>query len=155
MVRHGPAGNPEANAVLDRERPLSTKGKRQTKRAMRGIAVACPDLACIVTSPLVRAAQTAELLKKQFKNAELRVDDRLAPDGDWRGLVDELANSGQAVAVVGHDPQLSTLVASLCSNGRNSSFVALAKGGAAGLTRGDHGWTLDWLATREQLEQMK
>jgi phosphohistidine phosphatase len=125
---------------------------------MKGVVSLCPQLKVIVTSPLTRAMETADLLRKVVKNAALREDERLAPGGDCLSLVEELASSvgdADAAALVGHDPQLSSLVATLCTHDGGSGFVALDKGGAAALTRESEHWELAWLASREQLERTK
>ncbi|MEX2238124.1 MAG: histidine phosphatase family protein [Dehalococcoidia bacterium] len=150
VVRHGPAGHGLPDPDADAARELTEKGRKQTKLAVRGVAKLAPDIGLIVTSPLPRAAQTAKLLSKALGGVELVEDDRLVPPGDAAALIDELRADGKTAAIVGHDPQLSTLV-SILPSGASSTFVALDKAGAAALVYESGSWRLDWLMTRDQL----
>src|SRR3954469_5844957 len=113
LLRHAHAGNAANWDGPDSERPLSPKGKRQAQRlgaflAERGFA---PD--AIVTSPKLRARQTAELVADAIGIA-VSVDDRLAGglDPDIIGDIAERVG-GTSVVLVGHDPDFSELLAAL------------------------------------------
>ena len=77
FLRHADAGDPMAWTGDDAERPLSDKGRKQADRLGRFLAGLgfAPD--AIITSPKVRAAQTAEIVAEHL-DVTVAVDDRLA-----------------------------------------------------------------------------
>jgi phosphohistidine phosphatase len=103
----------------------------------------------IVTSPLVRARRTAEIVAEELGLSERLVDDRrLARGLDARRLAEIVADHGEAMSlmIVGHEPDFSFTVAELTGGGR----VDFKKGGLARVDvqgpRLDDG-TLAWLLT--------
>lgn len=114
LLRHAHAGDSGRWTRDDALRPLSDKGRRQSERVGRMLAGADepPDL--LVTSPKVRAAQTAEIV-----GAALRVrvveDPRVAGFLDAEVVGEILAAAGPAVrpCLVGHDPEFSSLLGEL------------------------------------------
>ena len=66
----------------------------------------------VVTSPLLRARETAAAIAKAT-GAELRVDDRLAPGATLDGLLEAVAGAGDVVVAVGHQPDCSELAEAL------------------------------------------
>jgi len=117
----------------DDERPLTPEGIHKFRAAARGLKAMAAKPDRIVTSPLVRARQTAEILRDAVASGlDLDVSKHLAPGGDHAALVREIAALGaEFVAVVGHEPHLSGLVSyALVGDGRRAS-VLLKKGAAA------------------------
>jgi phosphohistidine phosphatase len=113
LVRHGDAV-PEEDAGSDRDRWLSARGREAARvlgRLLREQGVA-PD--AIVTSPLPRAVQTAELLAHGLDYltpvASLRC---LEPSGQARAAAPVIRDLGAAVLVVSHEPIISALAAFL------------------------------------------
>src|SRR3954467_13465967 len=111
LLRHAHAGDSSKWDGPDSERPLSPKGRRQAERlgaflAERGFA---PD--AIVTSPKLRARQTAQLVAGAIGIA-VALDDRLAAPLD-EAVVGDIAErvGGTSVLLVGHDPDFSDLCA--------------------------------------------
>jgi phosphohistidine phosphatase len=104
LVRHAHAEKGEPDAV----RPLSQRGRKEASALARQLAGhdSSPDL--VLTSPLVRARQTAEAIADEA-GVELRVDERLAPGATLllvREAIQEADGDGP-VAIVGHQPDLS------------------------------------------------
>jgi len=113
LLRHAHAGNPDHWAGDDAERPLSAKGRRQAERLGRFLAEQGFKPTAIVTSPKVRARQTADLVAAPLK-ARVETDQRLGAylDVDLLSqIVDEVG--GGRVVLVGHDPDFSELAAAL------------------------------------------
>lgn len=133
LVRHAIAVERGSSSHSDGERPLTEKGIRRMRRAVRGMGRLSVHLDAIWTSPLVRALQTAEILASisGFKG-KLVVDKSLAPGGDVDALISTVAHgeNGDAMALVGHEPDLSELCGRLIT-GRSESVVALKKGAVA------------------------
>jgi len=110
LLRHAHAGDPAKWRGDDAERPLSEKGHDQAERVARLLKSAdeSPDL--LITSPKVRAAETATIVAKALK-VDVVVDDRLAGLLDTEILTDILLAAGPAErpCIVGHDPDLSLI----------------------------------------------
>jgi phosphohistidine phosphatase len=125
FLRHADAGDPMAWTGDDADRPLSDKGRKQADRLGRFLSGVgfTPD--AIITSPKVRAAQTAEIVADHLE-LPVAIDDRLAGalDADTLdGLLRDAGDPGRPV-VVGHDPDFSDLVAELCG----ASSLLMRKG---------------------------
>jgi phosphohistidine phosphatase len=115
----------------------------------------------IATSPLTRAYETAEIVARSLARKDrLAVWEELAPGGDLDTICYQAAQFGDdaAVLVVGHEPQLSTLIGRIIS-GNDSASLILAKGGLAKIRNysfdkrpsGD----LQWLLTPKQMMEMR
>jgi phosphohistidine phosphatase len=157
VIRHGPAGRATADLVADDARKLTKKGRKETRAAMRGVALLAGKMEKVISSPLPRAAETADLLAEVSALKNVKIDERLLNGGDVDGLVDELKDEVGSIAIVGHDPQLSRLVAQL-STGRKVArpqFISLDKAGAASLSLDGSTWSLNWVAGRDQLARLK
>jgi phosphohistidine phosphatase len=114
LLRHAHAGNPEKWTGDDAQRPLSEKGRRQADRLGRVLAATddAPDL--FLTSPKVRAAETAEGVAAAI-DAPVVVDERLGRPLDLHVVADLLHDHADArrPCLVGHDPDFSELLAEL------------------------------------------
>jgi phosphohistidine phosphatase len=115
LVRHAHAvsGDP------DELRALSDRGREEARDVARRLAEHPTPPAVVLTSPLLRARQTAEEIARA-SGAELRVDERLAPGATAELLRDALVGVGGAVAVVGHQPDCSEIALEL--TGDDPSF---------------------------------
>jgi phosphohistidine phosphatase len=115
LLRHADAGDPMAWDGPDADRPLSDKGRKQTKRLAEHLASIGYGPGAIVTSPKVRAAQTAELVARAV-GSKVTVDERLAGRLDLAAVDAILDDAGDPAGalLVGHDPDFSDLLAVLC-----------------------------------------
>jgi phosphohistidine phosphatase len=131
MIRHAtavPRGTPD---MPDDERPLTKAGERRFRRAAQGLArfVKRPDT--LLSSPLPRARRTAEIAAKAWGKVEVEEEPALAG-----GSYDEIATAlsrfptESMVAIVGHEPDLSTLLGRLLGTPRGERLT-FKKGGAA------------------------
>jgi phosphohistidine phosphatase len=122
LVRHGEAVS-EDNAGSDRDRWLNVRGREAVRvlaRLLREQGVA-PD--AIVSSPLPRAVQTAELLAQGLDYlGSLEVVRALEPSGAPTVAAREVAMRGTAVIVVGHEPSISSLAAIVIAQPAFPSF---------------------------------
>ena len=146
----------------DAQRPLTPKGRRKVRRiakAMRGLELSF-DL--ILSSPLLRARQTADIVAEEFKLAEqCKLSSHLAPEGDPRDLIRELKRlhrGSRKVLLVGHEPYLSNLMATLLA-GQPVIDVNLKKGGICLLSidslQNGRCATLQWLLTPRQMTRIR
>lgn len=116
VMRHGPAED-EAASSRDEDRALTVSG-RDRVRGVAGLLVDANEAPlCVVSSPLVRALQTAEIVaaatKLSAKGGSVEVRRELAPGGDGVLLVKSLLSNKKRALVVGHEPDLSALLADL------------------------------------------
>ena len=115
LLRHAHAGDPGAWDGPDERRPLSDKGEKQADRLGRFLAGIGFQADAIITSPKVRAAHTARIVAHAL-GLPVREDDRLGGDVELETLESIVRDAGDParVMVVGHDPDFSDLVATLC-----------------------------------------
>ena len=117
LLRHAHAGDPESWDRPDELRPLSEKGRQQAERLGRLLATAgfVPD--AVLTSPHVRARETAELVADRL-GVSVRIDARLATYLDLATVDAILDEAGMPLRpiLVGHDPDFSDLLASLTAS---------------------------------------
>src|SRR5437868_12092759 len=109
LIRHAEAAPlGEGGVLADADRPLTARGQQQSEQLAAALSRQGVRLGVIVTSPLVRARQTAETLLHHWPAPvpELVPCDELAPGGRRRRLSRFLAGLGSdRVAVVGHQPE--------------------------------------------------
>ncbi len=162
VVRHADAGDANEfgqTGQPDDLRPLSDKGRRQMQRAaaaLRGIGPKCDR---VFSSPLKRAVETAEILCAGYGLPAPETTRALIPGAHLRDFERWAADFGesQCVAIVGHEPHLSSLVTWLMT-GTNESRIVMKKGAAcllefAGPARAGEG-ELRWLLGPRELDLM-
>jgi phosphohistidine phosphatase len=114
LLRHADAGDPARWNKPDAERPLSDLGQRQADRLAAHLSAIGFKADAILSSPKVRAVQTAEPLAKAL-GLRVRIDDALAGSLSIGQLEDLLTGAGgpRNPILVGHDPDFSDLLAGL------------------------------------------
>lgn len=103
----------------DGERPLTLEGVKRARRVAAGFKRIAKRPALVLTSPLVRARDTAAIFAQAARWPEAAECEALAPGGSPEGVLEALRQQGrkaQCVAVVGHQPHLGRLLA-LCLRG--------------------------------------
>ena len=133
VIRHAIAEDREEfakSARDDDERPLTEDGIRKMRRAARGLRELVPHIDTLVSSPLVRAQQTADIVRREYDLDGVANAPELEPEAPLAKVAAALARyGGDVVAIIGHEPHLSRLVTYLVS-GVDRSGVELKKGGA-------------------------
>ena len=134
IVRHGIAVDREdPKCPPDPERYLTDEGMEKTREVAKGVAEigAVPDL--MLSSPYLRAVQTAEIFAAVFKHPKqkIRKTDQLLPGAEPLQLFRELAKDKDhsAVFIFGHAPHLDDVVATALGSKRHVS--TLKKAGVA------------------------
>ncbi len=130
LIRHAaavPSGTP---GIPDDERPLTPRGEKRWKRAARGLARRLKRPDALLSSPLPRAWRTAEIAAAAWGRIDASPADVLAHGrfDEWEAL---LAGYGPdaRIALVGHEPHLSGLLARLV--GGDGARMPFKKGGVA------------------------
>jgi phosphohistidine phosphatase len=126
LLRHGDA----ADGSPDAERPLTDKGRAQARAAGAALKAFGVQIDACLTSPKVRAADTAQIACEALGGPEPQLEPKLAGGPfDAEALA---AGLGDNVLLVGHDPDFSAVVHSL-----TGAQVRMKKGGLAGIDRGE------------------
>jgi len=148
LLRHGEAEPHDARP--DAERRLTPRGERQSRDAGAALARLGVELAAAYASPRVRALDTARLACESL-GCEPEVVDTLSGGWDADGARELLArhDDGEAILVVGHEPDLSQAVLDL-AGGR----IDLKKGGAAAVRVEGHGAELFALLRPKETEAL-
>ncbi len=135
LVRHAPAEEKEEFAkknIGDQFRPLTEKGKKRMQKVAEKLFELNPKVDLIVTSPYVRARESANILNTLFKTS-LKEAVELVPQSTSTAFLRWLRAHGgdsQQIVVVGHEPHLSTMISYLIS-GQPYSFIDMKKSGVA------------------------
>jgi len=162
LIRHAIAEDRDVWAGTgnsDDERPLTDEGRGKMALNAKGIRSAVETIDLLVTSPLVRARQTAQIVADAFKLTRLETTKTLAPDAALADFVEWLEKHGdmRVVAAVGHEPHLSTLATWLLT-GVEESRVELKKGAACLIDFGKEpvlaGGRLRWSIAPAQLRDL-
>jgi phosphohistidine phosphatase len=141
LVRHAKA---EPLVTSDAERRLTPEGRRRFERHAQALA-ARMRVSQVVTSPLARARETAEILARE-SGASVLEDGRLASGAcDGEDLLALVRAAPAGAALVGHNPEIAEVVATVA--GRS---VEVKPGAVAALDVSAHEVALSWLEPPEK-----
>ena len=131
ILRHAKAedGGPD---MPDEKRALTPAARKTMRAAARAIARLEPKFDAILTSPLLRARQTAEPVARALDQRDDLIEtDELSPGADPKEILREIGKRGlKRVLLVGHMPHLGELVGYLLT-GRSRTPVEMKKGSLA------------------------
>ncbi len=132
LLRHGIAVDPSVpDFANDAERPLTPKGKRRLLQIAGAMAALKISFDVILSSPYVRAAETAAIVARSLKRRkQLKFTDDLMPGGNPKmliQLINDLRPRPKNILLVGHEPYLSKLIA-LLTAGNTNMEIDLKKG---------------------------
>ena len=116
LIRHGIAEERGDAWPDDAKRPLSEDGIERFRKSARGLAQLDVWIDVVLTSPLVRARQTADIVASAFDpRPSIITIESLAPEGSYASLVADLEKHGRKtrIALVGHEPGIGELAARL------------------------------------------
>jgi phosphohistidine phosphatase len=160
IIRHAiaqPIG--KENEFSDEKRTLTVEGRSRMRDVLKGLAKLGVELDLIITSPLARAVETAEIVATGIglSKKEIEQSVNLAPGASPEHLFAEIKSHAgvEAIALIGHQPDLGGLIARIIRSDGDTLSIQLKKGGVCCLNvtetvptlRGD----LIWLLTPRQL----
>ena len=125
LIRHGVAEERGDAWPDDTKRPLSEEGMERLRKSARGLERLNVWIDVILTSPLVRTRQTAEIVASAFDpRPSIITIDSLAPEGTYTSLVADLEKHARKtrVALVGHEPGIGELAARLIGSRHSFEF---------------------------------
>jgi len=157
VMRHGPAED-RGHGVPEFDRQLTPNGREQTAAAVRGLAGLGLKPAQIISSPLVRCMQTAELVATELAGGQPPEPvDALAAGASPGEILQAIRQRPDGLLLVGHDPDLGRLVCYLLGGG-SEAFIDFSKGGVIALeSKGQPqagSCHLLWYLRRKQLAQL-
>lgn len=136
LFRHGIAQERKPD-LKEEERELTMEGREKTRKVAKRLYDLGLRFELILTSPLVRSRQTAEILQSSGLSSQITECSSLAPDGDietWLSWLEQqqTLSTDTQIAMVGHQPDLGQWAETLVW-GENRSVLVLKKAGIIGL----------------------
>lgn len=137
ILRHGKAEERSARITSDAKRRLTEAGRAEMEDVASGIASLDVQVDYIISSPLERAKETAEIVAKCLQKKtgmarlEIKIWPELTPESsilDVHGLLSEMEPDTNLM-LVGHEPHLSSLASSMVLTNSGSILMNLKKGG--------------------------
>src|ERR1700730_2813485 len=113
IIRHAIAEDREEFARTGKDdslRPITDEGRKRMKQGARGLKHQLPEIDILATSPLTRAAQTAAVLDSVYGGLSEGESEERAPEASRVEFLSWLRQqTGETVAVVGHEPSISLI----------------------------------------------
>ena len=135
LLRHGEADHPDREWNDDSKRPLTSEGRQKMASEARGMKALKIVIDEIVTSPYVRARQTADVVAEAYRLVDRMTESEyLEPGASLSDLRKSLARiTGESVLVVGHAPDLGQLAGRIAGTGE----IHMGKGTLAWISLDD------------------
>lgn len=155
VIRHAiaePLG--KENEFSDEKRALTAEGRDRMREIVKGLVKFGVEFDLILTSPLARAVQTAEIVATAagLTKKEIKQSDNLSPGASADLLFAEIKGLAgvEAIALIGHQPDLGSLISRIIRSGAGPLSIQLKKGSVCCLNvsetvptlRGDMMWLL-------------
>jgi phosphohistidine phosphatase len=160
FVRHAYAGDPDPDTWPDdNKRPLTKKGARKFLPAAQGLKGAIPAPDKVLSSASARTWQTARLLSDQAGWVEPDTSAALEDGSDPSDITEYLNQSYEdgmrTIVLVGHGPQLTSLMSYMLTGNKEEADLKLKKGGAALIDYNKPGESeLKWVMPRKALARL-
>jgi phosphohistidine phosphatase len=116
LIRHGVAAERGPEYPDDSKRPLTGKGIAALKREAKALDALGVSFDVIITSPLTRTRQTADVFAEHLSGKPaVMLSDSLAPAGTPAAVIQEISKHArkERIALVGHEPNIGELAARL------------------------------------------
>jgi len=147
LMRHADAGTARGNPLLDNKRGLVKEGKEQCMLMARAMAALKVQVDTVVSSPLKRALQTAQLVGTELDyEGKVEISPALGPNAsisDFQQLLAQYAGR-EGVLAVGHNPNAFQFLGRLIT-GNGGAAIRMRKGSVARVDMGHHPPRLQWL----------
>jgi phosphohistidine phosphatase len=159
LIRHGLAEERGHAWPDDGKRPLTEEGMESMRKEARGLARLGVVLDVVLSSPLVRARQTAELVAGGLEPRPPIVNvESLTPEGSYAAVVADLEKHARKkrIALVGHEPAIGELAARLIGSRHSFEFKkgAVCRIDVAAIPPSGPG-NLRWLLTPKVLKAVR
>ena len=158
FLRHASAGSHKTSVAADERRPLDADGIQQCVTVGRALTAMGIKVDVVISSPLKRAQQTAELVAREIGyDDRIEISDALRPDADYRAFEQLLQTNAKRdeIMVVGHNPSLSEFVSLLISGGASHTAVELKKAAIAKVPVDGNSPSLQWCLTAKAVRTLQ
>ena len=158
FLRHANAGESLRDARADEKRPLDQLGIEQSQRMGRVLAALGVKIDAILSSPLVRAKQTAALVAPEIGYTKsVLLDKALRPQASFEEFKEILHRhaKSESIVVVGHNPNQSEFLSLLVSDEATGETIELKKGGLAKLEWKPRRSYLSWILTPKLVQTIE
>jgi phosphohistidine phosphatase len=149
FLRHANAGQPKLDPKKDEKRPLDKQGIEQCHDVGRALAALDVKVDVIISSPLVRALQTAEIVGNEIRQKnKIITDTALRPEASYVSFQELLRryDDKKALMIVGHNPSQTEFLNKLLAGSESFHAIELKKCGVAKVEKEGHAAaTLKWL----------
>jgi phosphohistidine phosphatase len=126
LIRHAEATKVGGAITRDTDRPLTDRGREDARVMGSALSKLDPTIAAIVTSPLVRAVQTGEIICQLLPGRPaVQPSNAIVPGFRPKRLLEELlaTGAGRSIIAVGHQPDLTAFVAYLTADGEEAALA--------------------------------
>lgn len=154
LIRHAIAEDRtlfRETGLPDEQRPLTEAGQKKMKKISKKLYSLEPQIEILCQSPLLRSQQTVDILKSDFKKAQVKTLPALQPGSSFRDLLQSLKPlQDNTVALVGHEDHLSQFLCYLLTGTASPTPFYFKKGGIACLSHSEMkagGFELLWMIT--------
>ena len=158
FLRHASAGQHKVLPKEDEKRPIDKVGEQQCHVVGRALVALGVEVDAVISSPLTRAVQTAELAVTElgFKN-RIVISDAMRPDASYDQFHDLLAqyNKSKAIMVVGHNPSITEFLLLLVTGSDHSECIDFKKGAVAKVDVQEGKGVLNWLFTPKMASKLQ
>jgi phosphohistidine phosphatase len=147
LMRHASAGVPKGNPLLDAKRGLVKEGKEQCMLMARVLGALKVQVDVIISSPLKRAMQTAQLVGTELGyEAKVEVSPALGLSASYSDFLSLLAKYADrdGVLVVGHNPNCFQFLGRMIT-GNGGASIRMRKASVARIDMDTHPPRLQWL----------
>ena len=147
LLRHAVSEQDGAEKSGDEELGLTAEGHARVKHLARGLERSFPRADAIYSSPVLRAAQTAQWVAKAYRlRVSVVTTEALAPSATTAQFLELVASiDHRRTIIVGHEPNLSENLRALVALGQSQS-IELKRGGCYGIrVSGDGSAVLEWM----------
>jgi len=158
FLRHASAGQHKISPKQDEKRPIDDVGKKQSYDVGRALATLGVEVDAVISSPLTRAVQTAEIAAKEFGHKDkLVLSEAMRPEASFDQFHDLLAQhrESKAIMVVGHNPSITEFLIHLLTGGEICDCMEFKKGAVAKVEVEDNKAKLHWMFTPKMASRLQ
>jgi len=158
FLRHVSAGQPKITPKQDEHRSIDKIGEQQSHDVGCALAALGVKVDALISSPLTRAVQTAELTAKEFGHKDkLVIDEAMRPEASFDQFHDLLTHyaTSKAIMVVGHNPSITEFLVHLLTGSDSSDCIYLKKGAVAKVEVEENKAVLQWMLTPKMASKLQ